>query len=347
LKEIVIPIISPKLRVISLSEIGLQQKETDILVRSIIESPFMKLNKLNFSHNRAIGKSELFFQFLGTNTTVEKLYLEDVKFYHEVQYLSNAISTNTTLISLYLTSNSLREIGIKILSQGLIKNQSLTKLCLKDNRFNRKSCPYIAKYLSKNTTLRFLNLSHNYFSSGFLRISESLTKNTTLESLNISRIRFPFSPTFAEKFTNFILQNTRLENLDLSYNWSIGSYPNLYLNLLSSNSLKQLNLSYCNISRQKTTFDKCFKLLQTNTSLQSLEVLNARNSGILFCSFYLIIITISFEVTIKFFKNKLLCKKRKLIDFENLIFTCFIIIIIIISSFHFKIINLDTNLSSY
>jgi hypothetical protein len=275
-KEIVIPIISPKLRVITLPEYGLQEKEIYILVRSIVESPFMRLNILKFSHNPAIGKSELFFQFLGKNATIKKLYLESVKLFYGVQFLSNAISTNTTLSSLYLRSNYLREEGIKILSEGLIKNESLTKLCLKENGLSSESCPYITQYLSNNTTLRALNLSNNYFAIGSLSISESLTKNTTLKSLNLSSIGISHSDIFA--FTNFILQNTRLQNLDLSNNWNLGTISNQYLNLLSSNSLKKLNLSYCNILRQKPTLEECFKL-QNNTSLQSLEVLNAFHSS--------------------------------------------------------------------
>jgi hypothetical protein len=69
-----VPFISPKLRVITLSEFKLTQQETEILVRSLVESPFIRLNKLNFSCNRDIGKSQLFFEFLGKNKTIEKLF---------------------------------------------------------------------------------------------------------------------------------------------------------------------------------------------------------------------------------------------------------------------------------
>jgi hypothetical protein len=257
---------------------------------------------------------------LGKNKTIEKLYLDRVKIhsrYHTasvpggVKWLSTALSTNTTLISLYLSSNELKLSGMNILSDGLMKNTSLTKLCLRNCSFSYGSGLIIANYLQNNNSLRILNLSTNYITKGMVSIAKSLIKNTTLDTLNMSENNLPTSAERLRKFTKYILKNKSLTNLDLSLNVNLGFNVDTLLPIFTSTTLKKLNLSSCNIKSSRyftlgvdgDSIGKCFECLQKNTTLETLELAKVANT--LFCMNFIyltIILLLLLQVNNQVFK---------------------------------------------
>ena len=104
--------------------------------------------------------------------------------------LAAALSTNTTLVRLYLSNNRLSDKGVKLLAKALAtSNQTLKILNLQENDISDTGAEYVAEMLKTNTTLIGLWLDKNEIGNVGARIlSDALTNhNTTLEYLGLSK----------------------------------------------------------------------------------------------------------------------------------------------------------------
>ncbi|KAF9347385.1 hypothetical protein BGX26_001141 [Mortierella sp. AD094] len=101
--------------------------------------------------------------------------------------LSEALKTNTTLISLDLSWNHTKDKGVQELSKALATNTTLTSLGLSSNKIEYVGALALSQALKLNTTLTSLNLSWNWTKDeGALELLEALKTNKTLTSLDLS-----------------------------------------------------------------------------------------------------------------------------------------------------------------
>ena len=106
-------------------------------------------------------------------------------------YIAEVLKTTRALRKLNLRVNSIGDKGLQCISEALTTNTSLIALNLSwcSLRITEENGPTLSKMLQKNKTLRELNLSHNEAISDTQAyfIIEGLKKNTTLKTLNLYR----------------------------------------------------------------------------------------------------------------------------------------------------------------
>jgi len=102
--------------------------------------------------------------------------------------LANALETNSTLTTLYLSENKFGDKGVEALAKALEKNSTLTTLDLSDCNIGDEGAKALAEALKKNSTLQRLFLSDNVISvTGLKDLASALERNWALEELNIDR----------------------------------------------------------------------------------------------------------------------------------------------------------------
>ncbi|KAG9061040.1 hypothetical protein KI688_007669 [Linnemannia hyalina] len=138
-----------------------------------------------------------------------------------IQVLSKALKTNSTLTTLDLFGNSIGRDGAQALSEALKTNSTLTTLDLKNSRIGSDGAQALFEALKTNTTLTTLNLTDNTIvNSGAQALFEALKTNSTLTTLNLTDNWI--GPNGAQVLSEALKTNSALTTLDLSYN-SIGS----------------------------------------------------------------------------------------------------------------------------
>lgn len=102
----------------------------------------------------------------------------------KMKALGEALSKNSSLISLNLSFNQISAAGVEGLVEILDKNGGLASLDLKNNEISNADVEILAKALVNNNTLLSLDLSYNKISDeGALALIKMLDKNCTLTSL--------------------------------------------------------------------------------------------------------------------------------------------------------------------
>jgi Ran GTPase-activating protein (RanGAP) involved in mRNA processing and transport len=99
-----------------------------------------------------------------------------------VDYLSNALSTNTTLISINLRYNNIGDKGAEYLSNALSTNTTLTNINLSLNNIGNKGAEYLSNAILNNpslvnidgTNLNSLQCRNIYFQ--YLLISQKISQ---------------------------------------------------------------------------------------------------------------------------------------------------------------------------
>ena len=152
--------------------------------------------------NKTIKRLELFSSSLNggikqlsdslfNNKTLKKLALSNVTGItdEDMPYLSNILSSSTTLKELELRYCNITDNGLRYICEGLTKNQTLTTLNIGSNRqITSVSTSTIADLIqttSSLTTLYLYNTSLN--DDDIKRLCTSLTKNSTILELYLSR----------------------------------------------------------------------------------------------------------------------------------------------------------------
>jgi len=152
------------------------------------------------------------------------LYLTGNKFSNQgLSILSDALYNNITLVDLDLSDNYISDIGIKILMEVLLTNKSiLKKLHLGSNNISDHGIQYLSDMLKTNHSLTHLMLNRNHLTNhGIYLLSNVLAlHNTSLEILSIS-------------------SNNLITDL---------SIDSLIVMLRQNQTLKELDIRYCNIS---------------------------------------------------------------------------------------------------
>ena len=184
--------------------------------------------------------------------------------------LSEALRVNTSLTSLDLSENSIGVEGASSLSEALRVNTSLISLDLSKNSIGDEGASSLSKALRVNTSLTSLDLRYNYIrDEGASCLSEALRVNTSLTSLHLSHNSIGVKG--GRSLSEALRVNTSLTSLDLSEN-SIGveGASSLSEALRVNTSLTSLDLRYNSIGDEGAS--SLSEALRVNTSLTFLDL---------------------------------------------------------------------------
>lgn len=148
------------LQLLRLHQSHIEDQQCRVLVKHLLDHP--SLRELNFSHNligdkgaRAIGK-------LLNRSKLEILNVSDNNITGPgAKAIANALSKNSTLLSLNLRLNRLRDEGGEAIGKALLSNNVLCHLHLGANEVTTPTAIALSKVLFQNSTLRSINLSCN------------------------------------------------------------------------------------------------------------------------------------------------------------------------------------------
>ena len=184
--------------------------------------------------------------------------------------LSQALAVNSSLTNLDLSANSIGDSGAASLSQALAVNSSLTNLNLMDNGIGPSGAASLSQALAVNSSLTNLSLTFNGISdSEVAPLSQALAVNSSLTNLNLSDNDIGDSG--AASLSQALAVNSSLTNLDLSAN-SIGDSGAASLSqaLAVNSSLTNLDLSWNSIGPAGAA--SLSQALATNSSLTNLDL---------------------------------------------------------------------------
>ena len=175
---------------------------------------------------RFISESELFSRDLyleladlfGKSLALQNLSIYGFHFFHRLfSTLFLVLKSNTSLTSLDLGGNSIRDERTKSLSEALRVNVPLTSLDLRWNSIGAEGAHSLSEALKVNISLTSLDLARNSISDeGAHSLSEALRVNTSLTSLDLggNTIRDEGANSLSEA----LRVNSSLTSLDLGGN---------------------------------------------------------------------------------------------------------------------------------
>ena len=164
----------------------------------------------------------LFLQGLAKNTSITSLSLINMPEFQEqgFQYLTNALKTNITLLSLDLSKNHITGKNVDYLENLLKNNKTINYLNLSDNILLNKGAIIMSKMLLENRTLTAFNLQKNEIGmydigdEGMIALGEALLRNNTLKSMNLKENTVGKNGTIVLKY--MLLYNNTLEQFNLN-----------------------------------------------------------------------------------------------------------------------------------
>jgi hypothetical protein len=209
------------------------------------------LNNLNLNNNNLGDKAfELLGEALASNAYLKTIGLCDIGGDYgdnDIPTFLQALGTNSSLTSLDLSYNKLRQDDIVLLAETLRANKTLTELNLAGTSLDDKDIKVLTDGLKFNRTLHVLNLdSNNFAGEGLQALALFLrTKWCSLKSLSLAEIQ------------------------DAEINEGIG---NLATALRTNTSLTflKINNDKCDFKQ----FSALMDALRTNTTLLTLDISN-------------------------------------------------------------------------
>ncbi|KAM8725189.1 dynein regulatory complex subunit 5 isoform 1-T1 [Acanthopagrus schlegelii] len=173
------------LKLLRLHQSHIEDQQCRVLVKHLLDHP--SLRELNFSHNligdkgaRAIGK-------LLNRSKLEILNISDNNITGlGAKAIANALSKNSTLLSLNLRLNRLRDEGGEAIGKALLSNNVLRHLHLGANDVTTPTAIALSKVLFQNSTLRSINLSCNNLGvDGGKALEEAMSHNSSITECDI------------------------------------------------------------------------------------------------------------------------------------------------------------------
>ena len=184
--------------------------------------------------------------------------------------VSQVLKANSSLTSLDLSGNAIRQSGASCLSDALIANSSLTSLCLSGNEIGDDGASCLSQALIVNSSLTTLDLSRCSISqSGASCLSHALEANSSLRCFDLSQNSI--GEDGAACLTQALKANCCLTNVDLSENGISESGASFFSQVLLGNS----SLTTLCLRRNGVGVDaaSCLsKALAANSSLTSFDV---------------------------------------------------------------------------
>ena len=184
--------------------------------------------------------------------------------------VSQVLKANSSLTSLDLSGNAIRQSGASCLSDALIANSSLTSLCLSGNEIGDDGASCLSQALIVNSSLTTLDLSRCSISqSGASCLSHALEANSSLRCFDLSQNSI--GEDGAACLTQALKANCCLTNVDLSENGISESGASFFSQVLLGNS----SLTTLCLRRNGVGVDaaSCLsKALAANSSLTSFDL---------------------------------------------------------------------------
>ena len=186
-----------------------------------------------------------------------------------LQFISQALITNTSLVELDLSNCSLvisKENG-PIVTKMLIKNKTLRKLDLSCNEnISDTGLSYIVKGL-KNSALKELKMS-DITAQGGKSLATSITTSIVVVNINNLEITKESGPSFID----MLQRKTSLSKVFFNFSYRLSDVGVSFIaeGLRKNSTVKSLSLIKCNITSSGA---KCLaEMLRVNSSLRSLYV---------------------------------------------------------------------------
>lgn len=140
--------------------------------------------RLDVSQNGITKKSiQLILALLHRHPPIQSLNLSHNKLGSSISSIADALSTNKTLLKLYLQNTELKTEGAVALFVSLRFNNKLVHLDVSMNKIGDKSGPAILDLIKDNMALQVLNMNFNQIRNGIEGIGVELANNNTLVEL--------------------------------------------------------------------------------------------------------------------------------------------------------------------
>ena len=287
---------SNNLRILSLSNNGINDKNAKILFAGLQNNNVLKF--LNLSYNE-IGEEGLGTNFFSSNKSLNTLIIHhnllgpigsDYLFNYLIsnkhmnlksleigyngitkdgtEYIAKYIKDNQNLITINIEGNYLCNEGIKIICDSINQKNgknTISFLDLQNNNIANKGCQHISEMLLESPFINGISLRNNLlYNDGVNKIISGISNtNSNLVSLDISDSKIDESA--MKIISEKINKDTSLQKLILSYNdfSTAGNYINNLL--IQESNLKHLDFSFCNISTQ---FNLIFQGLAKNANVK-------------------------------------------------------------------------------
>ncbi|XP_069475220.1 leucine-rich repeat-containing protein 74B isoform X2 [Ambystoma mexicanum] len=190
--------------------------------------------------------------------------------------LSQSLVTNTCIVKLHLSDNSLEGEGAAAIAEMLKDNCYISEIDLSNNRLGYKGARVISAMLMENTSLRKLNLSGNGFNDPMAPFfAEAIMNNQKMETMDLSHNMF--GDKAGETLGVAIAENTGMKELNFSWNYLRGKGAIAFAKGLGANIFLQvLDLSYNGLGNEGAKV--LGEALKVNNVLEELNVGNNRIS---------------------------------------------------------------------
>ena len=221
---------------LNICSIGITEIAADDIATVLNNNTKMEELDLSYNNIKTKGATILF-----KNTSIVNLHKFNISHNNitdDVDYIESFISMNTNLEELDLSHNNLQSSGaIKVCKTNLTK---LTSFNISHNNIAFDATNDIGTFLSHNTKLQMLDISGNNLQElGY--IFKTVISNLT--SLNVSHSSVINE--VADELATFLLQNTCLQGIDLSYsNLSTSGAVKIFKGMKNTSNLKIINISH-------------------------------------------------------------------------------------------------------
>ncbi|NWV63085.1 DRC5 protein, partial [Malurus elegans] len=184
------------LKVFKLTQSQVDDEKTKLLVRSLLDHPY--LLEVDLSHNlikdhgaQALGK-------LISRSRLEILNLCNNQIHHlGAQALAHGLAESSTLTSLNLRLNCVEDKGGEAIGRALLTNSSLKSLHLGSNNLSEPTAAVFSQVLAQNTTLTSINFSCNRLGlDAGKKLLEGLKNNKTLTEFDLRQSEVEQEPDF-------------------------------------------------------------------------------------------------------------------------------------------------------
>ncbi|KAG0077399.1 hypothetical protein BGZ93_003712, partial [Podila epicladia] len=172
--------------------------------------------EIEYSAYRKLSRHEVVSGVLAIPAlTTLNLSSNNIRFH--AQALSEALKTNSTLVTLELRGNMLGDDGAQALSEALKANSSLATLDLRDNEIGSNGAQALSEALKANSTMTTLKLGNNEIGdNGALALSEALKTNSTLTTLDLGSNSI--GPDGAKALSEALKTNSTMATVELRGN---------------------------------------------------------------------------------------------------------------------------------